>query len=165
MSVGCISVFSEHILTHLAHVLKCTKNPPYTHKHSRPSLTVDGSCSSFLVSMFLPLSLIPVLLRRLPFSHLIFWNSSWLLSTLLPAKLCPLPPYTPIPSPTPLYHVCYPLFLFVHYLPSLLLLQQSFSTGFIRGSGTKDWEGTISGCYCLLLSSSCEHLHCSYLSI
>lgn len=140
MSAGCICVFSEHILTHLAHVLMCNI-------HRR----INRSSSS--LPMFSPPSPIPAPLWCLPSSHLIFWNSSWPLSTLHPAKLCP-PAHTHPPQlPSIMFALFYPPFLFLHYLPPLLLLQQSFFTGFIRGCGTKAWEGAISGCYCLLLSS------------
>lgn len=85
---------NTHWLTRLRHWQKCdTRMHACIHTYRSQSLTVDRASSSF--PMFSPFSLIPVSLCRLPFSHLIFSNSYWLLSALLPAKRCPLPSLRP----------------------------------------------------------------------
>ncbi len=129
-----------------------TKSNLHRHIHTM-SLTVDRASSSLPV--FSPFPLIRVSVWHLPFSHLIFSNSSRLLSALLPAKS---PPPIPLPS---LCHVCslpssLPfclLFAGPTFAPAIIL------AGFIRGWRTKDWEGTISGYYRRLLSPYPSHRH------
>lgn len=112
-----------------------THREPYisTCAHRSQSWTADRASSSSSFHMFSLSPPLPMSHLRLPFSHLIFSNSSWLLSALLPTKRCPPVPLPPCPSaPLPaLYHVCSPppsLLFFVHYSLSLLFFPQlSFS--------------------------------------